>query len=39
MKGFLFGNNGALVIAEKTTNINNPRKKSTDPISATPINH
>ena len=39
MKGFLLGNNGDFVNALNTTNKNNPRKKSNEPISGTPINH
>ena len=39
MYGFFFGNNGTLVKAVKTTKINNPKKKSNELISDTPINH
>ena len=38
MKGFRFGNNGALVSAVKTTNINRPTKNESEPISDAPIN-
>ena len=39
MYGFLFANNGDLVSAVKTTNINKPTKKSKDETSGTQICH
>lgn len=38
MNGLFFTNSGAFVNAVNTIKIKRPKKKSTDPISGTPIN-